>query len=76
MSRYGGLKDNIYVISAIIYVGAMFPLYYLYQAYPLSRYQIIPNYTRKLRDDVGMATPLWEILFRSIEEVDGGSQIT
>jgi hypothetical protein len=38
--------------------------------------EIIPNYTRKLRDDVGMATPLWEILFRSIEEVDGGSQIT
>lgn len=38
--------------------------------------EIIPNWTRKLRDDVGMATPLWEILFKSIEEVNGGSQIT
>ncbi len=38
--------------------------------------EIIPNYSRKLRDDVTMATPTWEYLFDNVEEVDGGSQIT
>lgn len=37
--------------------------------------EIIPNYGRKLRDDVMMATPLLEWLFDNMEEVDGGSQI-
>lgn len=38
--------------------------------------EIIPNYTRKLVDDITMATPTWEYMFDNIEEVDGGSQIT
>jgi hypothetical protein len=37
--------------------------------------EIIPNYARKLRDDVMMANPLWEYLFENMEEVDGGSTI-
>lgn len=37
--------------------------------------EIIPNYARKLRDDISMATPVWEWLFDGMEEVDGGSQI-
>ena len=38
--------------------------------------EIIPNYTRNLIDNVAMATPTWEYMFDTIEEVDGGSQIT
>jgi len=37
--------------------------------------EIIPNYTRKLIDDITVATSLWEYMFDTIEEVDGGSQI-
>lgn len=37
--------------------------------------EIIPNYARKLRDDVMMSTPLWEWFFDGMEEVDGGSTI-
>ena len=39
------IKENIYLISALIYVVAMFPLYYLYEAYPAQRYQLIPDLT-------------------------------
>jgi hypothetical protein len=34
MSGYKDFKDYIYVISAIIYVAGMFPLYFFYQASP------------------------------------------
>ena len=43
MSGYKDLKDNIYVIAAIIYVAGMFPLYYLYQANPANNYQIVSD---------------------------------
>jgi hypothetical protein len=33
-----GLVDNLWVIAAIVYVAGMFPLFYLYQAYPLDRF--------------------------------------
>ncbi len=45
MSTYKGLRDYIYAIAAVIYVGGMFPLLYLYQTYPTERYQIIPGFT-------------------------------
>jgi hypothetical protein len=32
------LKDNIWLIGAVIYVAGMFPLFYLYQAYPMDRF--------------------------------------
>lgn len=35
--------------------------------------EIIPNYTRKLIDDVAMATPTWEYMFDNINEVNGGN---
>jgi hypothetical protein len=38
---YKDWKDNIYVIAAIIYVGGMFPLYYLYEANRANGYDII-----------------------------------
>jgi hypothetical protein len=38
MSGYKDFKDYIYVISAIIYVLGMFPLYFFYQASPANNY--------------------------------------
>jgi len=38
---YKDWKENIYVIAGIIYVAGMFPLYYLYQTNPASRYDLI-----------------------------------
>jgi hypothetical protein len=43
MAGYGGIKDNIYVIAAIIYVAAMFPLYYVYQTDPSQTFRLLPN---------------------------------
>jgi hypothetical protein len=45
MAKYGGLKEYIVIIGAIIYVGAMFPLYYLYNVDPGARYTLLPNLT-------------------------------
>jgi hypothetical protein len=36
-------KDDIWIISAIIYVGGMFPLYYLYESNPANRYGLISD---------------------------------
>jgi hypothetical protein len=43
--RYGGIKEYIYTIAAIIYVGGMFLLLYVYQRYPGSNYTLIPTLT-------------------------------
>ena len=43
MAGYSRLKDYIYVIAAIIYVGAMFPLYFVYQSNPSQTFGILPN---------------------------------
>jgi hypothetical protein len=32
------LKGQLWVIAAIIYVGGMFPLFYVYQTQPLERF--------------------------------------
>lgn len=32
------LRNHIWLIGAAIYVAGMFPLFYLYQAYPLDRF--------------------------------------
>jgi hypothetical protein len=45
MTGYGGLKESIYIIAAIIYVGAMFPLLYVYQMYPADRFTLLPDLT-------------------------------
>lgn len=37
--------------------------------------EIIPNYTRILVDNVGQASPVWEYMFETIDEVPGGSEI-
>lgn len=41
----GGIKEYIYLIGAVIYVGAMFPLLFMYQADPASTYTYIPIFT-------------------------------
>jgi hypothetical protein len=33
-----GLRDEIWVIGAAVYVLGMFPLYYLYTVYPMQRF--------------------------------------
>ncbi len=43
MAGYREIKDYIYVIAAIIYVVAMFPLYIVYQSNPSQAYGILPN---------------------------------
>jgi hypothetical protein len=40
---YGGIKENLYLISAIIYVGGMFLLLYVYQNIPNTNYTLIPT---------------------------------
>ena len=37
---------------------------------------ILPNFDRKLRDNIFMSTSAFEYLYKQIEEVDGGSHIT
>jgi len=37
--------------------------------------EVIANYTRKLIDNVAVATPTWEYAMGNLEEVDGGSTI-
>ncbi len=41
----GGIRNYIYLIGAVIYVGAMFPLLFMYQADPANTYTLIPIYT-------------------------------
>ncbi len=43
MAGYGGIKDYIYLIAAVIYVVAMFPLYFVYQSDPSQTFHILPN---------------------------------
>jgi uncharacterized membrane protein len=43
LASYGGLKDYIYLIAAVIYVVAMFPLYFVYQSDPSQTFHILPN---------------------------------
>ena len=43
MSGYRGIKDYIYVIAAIIYVAAMFPLYIVYQSDPSQTFRSLPD---------------------------------
>ena len=45
MTGYGGLKEYVFAIAAIIYVGGMFPLYYLYEVFPADRYTLIPTFS-------------------------------
>lgn len=48
---YGGIKENIFLIAAIIYVGGMFLLFYVYQTgsptvlLPGNSYSTIPTVT-------------------------------
>ena len=41
----GGIKSYIYLIGLVIYVGAMFPLLFMFQADPSNTYTIIPTLT-------------------------------
>lgn len=41
----GGIKEYIYLIGLVIYVGAMFPLFLLYQQSPGNTYTLIPTLT-------------------------------
>ena len=43
MTGYGGLKEYIYIIAAIFYVGGMFPIFYAYQVFPADRYTLVPD---------------------------------
>jgi hypothetical protein len=45
LAGYGGIKEYIVVIAAVIYVLAMFPLFYFYQIAPADRYTILPDLT-------------------------------
>jgi hypothetical protein len=45
IAGYGGIKEYIVVIAAVIYVAAMFPLLYYYQVDPASRFTLIPDLT-------------------------------
>jgi hypothetical protein len=43
LAGYGGLKEYLWVIFAILYVLGMFPLFYVYQAFPADRYTLVPE---------------------------------
>lgn len=42
---YGGIKENLYIIAAAIYVGGIFLIFYFYETYPGDAYTLIPNVT-------------------------------
>jgi hypothetical protein len=45
MASYGGWKEYIFAIAAVIYVAGMFPLFYVYDTSPGSTFTLMPTLT-------------------------------
>jgi hypothetical protein len=43
LASYGGLRDYIFLIAAVVYVVGMFPLYFVYQSDPSQTFRLLPN---------------------------------
>jgi hypothetical protein len=41
--KIGGLKEYIFLIAGIIYVGAMFPMFFVFKANPASTFTTLPT---------------------------------